>query len=182
MVSPCVAQPGIAGTSAQKPPSSASCTTTLIFMSPLLADGRKILIHAGNAKAAIAARFLAAVRAECRAWPQTTSASNDLRGGDCGIALPVASCNRPRQNSQDLSLIQPGWAASITSTKRCAPNTVSSRRTSSNGARLIACARILISERGCEPTGSHQKNFRSNSYKKSARGDDVRDAFIGQST
>src|ERR1700730_13656452 len=32
MVSPCVAQPGMAGTSAQKPPSSASCTTTLIFM------------------------------------------------------------------------------------------------------------------------------------------------------
>lgn len=31
-VSPCVAQPGIAGTSAQKPPSSASCTTTLSFM------------------------------------------------------------------------------------------------------------------------------------------------------
>src|SRR6266516_4842196 len=50
MVSPCVAQPGIAGTSAQKPPSSASCMTTLIFMSPLLADRRKIRIHAGNAK------------------------------------------------------------------------------------------------------------------------------------
>src|SRR5690348_8993662 len=32
MVSPCVAQPGMAGTSAQKPPSSASCTTALIFM------------------------------------------------------------------------------------------------------------------------------------------------------
>jgi len=32
MVSPWVAQPGMAGTSAQKPPSSASCTTTLIFM------------------------------------------------------------------------------------------------------------------------------------------------------
>src|SRR4051812_36314281 len=31
MLSPCVAQPGIAGTSAQKPPSSASCTTILIF-------------------------------------------------------------------------------------------------------------------------------------------------------
>src|SRR5215204_6529061 len=30
-VSPWVAQPGMAGTSAQKPPSSASCTTTLIF-------------------------------------------------------------------------------------------------------------------------------------------------------
>src|SRR6202035_1289965 len=36
MVSPWVAQPGMAGTSAQKPPSSASCTTTLIFMSILL--------------------------------------------------------------------------------------------------------------------------------------------------
>src|SRR5579864_7714230 len=35
MVSPWVAQPGMAGTSAQKPPSSASCTTTLIFMSML---------------------------------------------------------------------------------------------------------------------------------------------------
>src|SRR5258708_6041391 len=37
MLSPCVAQPGIAGTSAQKPPSSASCTTILIFIltSPL---------------------------------------------------------------------------------------------------------------------------------------------------
>src|SRR3954454_21623468 len=32
MLSPCVAQPGIAGTSAQKPPSSASCTTILIFI------------------------------------------------------------------------------------------------------------------------------------------------------
>ena len=32
-VSPCVAQPRIAGTSAQYPPSSASCTTTLIFIS-----------------------------------------------------------------------------------------------------------------------------------------------------
>src|SRR5271170_2683643 len=32
MVSPCVAHPGIAGTSAQKPPSSASWTTTFIFM------------------------------------------------------------------------------------------------------------------------------------------------------
>src|SRR5579863_4335457 len=35
MVSPWVAQPGMAGTSAQKPPSSASCTTTLIFI-PML--------------------------------------------------------------------------------------------------------------------------------------------------
>src|ERR1700733_3612176 len=34
MLSPCVAQPGIAGTSAQKPPSSASCTTILIFILP----------------------------------------------------------------------------------------------------------------------------------------------------
>src|SRR3954464_557378 len=34
MLSACVAQPGIAGTSAQKPPSSASCTTILIFMFP----------------------------------------------------------------------------------------------------------------------------------------------------
>src|SRR6266478_6839919 len=33
MVSPCVAQPGMAGTSAQKPPSSAECTTILIFIS-----------------------------------------------------------------------------------------------------------------------------------------------------
>src|SRR5450432_2434770 len=32
MLSPCVAQPGMAGTSAQKPPSSASCTTILIFI------------------------------------------------------------------------------------------------------------------------------------------------------
>src|SRR5271165_986892 len=31
-VSPCVAQPGMAGTSAQYPPSSASCTTTLTFI------------------------------------------------------------------------------------------------------------------------------------------------------
>src|SRR3954453_11273135 len=30
--SPWLAQPGMAGTSAQKPPSSASCTITLIFM------------------------------------------------------------------------------------------------------------------------------------------------------
>src|SRR5215216_1987792 len=37
MLSPCVAQPGIAGTSAQKPPSSASCTTILIFTIELLA-------------------------------------------------------------------------------------------------------------------------------------------------
>ena len=35
IVSPSVAQPGIAGTSAQKPPSSASCTITLIFISKL---------------------------------------------------------------------------------------------------------------------------------------------------
>ena len=35
IVSPSVAQPGIAGTSAQKPPSSASCTITLIFVSKL---------------------------------------------------------------------------------------------------------------------------------------------------
>src|ERR1700738_2406681 len=34
-VSPSVAQPGMAGTSAQKPPSSASCTTTLIFIAKL---------------------------------------------------------------------------------------------------------------------------------------------------
>src|SRR5688572_18090594 len=32
---------------------------------------------------------------------------------------------------------------------------------------LIAWARILASERGCEPTGSHQKNFFSSSDKNS---------------
>src|ERR1043166_9682193 len=32
MLSPWLAQPGMAGTSAQKPPSSASCTTILIFI------------------------------------------------------------------------------------------------------------------------------------------------------
>src|SRR5690242_2874448 len=35
MVSPWLAQPGMAGTSPQKPPSSASCTMTLIFMAAL---------------------------------------------------------------------------------------------------------------------------------------------------
>ena len=35
MVSPWDAQPGMAGTSAQKPPSSAACTTTLTFISTL---------------------------------------------------------------------------------------------------------------------------------------------------
>src|SRR5262245_19765932 len=115
----------------------------------------------------IEARFLAVLWAEWRSWAQTTPASNDLRGGVCGIALPVASCKRPRQNSQDRSLIQPGSAFSMTSTKRRGPSTVSRRRTSSNEARLIACARTLASDRGCEPIGSHQKNFCSSSDRKS---------------
>src|SRR6267142_772204 len=40
MLSPWVAQPGMAGTSAQKPPSSASCTTILIFILISEADSR----------------------------------------------------------------------------------------------------------------------------------------------
>src|SRR5271165_3968718 len=39
-VSPCVAQPGRAGTSAQYPPSSASCTTTLTFILDLPTSSR----------------------------------------------------------------------------------------------------------------------------------------------
>jgi hypothetical protein len=117
----------------------------------------------------LAVRFLAVLWAEWRPWGQTTPASNDLRGGVCGTALSVASCKRPRQNSQDRSLIQPGSAFSMTSTKRCGPSTVSRRRTSSNEARLIACARTLASDRGCEPIGSHQKNFCFRSDRKSFR-------------
>ena len=45
MVSPWVAQPGMAGTSAQKPPSSASCTTTLIFILTLPLAEMKIRRH-----------------------------------------------------------------------------------------------------------------------------------------
>jgi hypothetical protein len=50
---------------------------------------------------------------------------------------------------------------------------------SSNEPRLIACARILMSDRGCEPTGSHQKNFRSNSDKKSLGSEYEVDASMG---
>jgi hypothetical protein len=80
---------------------------------------------------------------------------------------PVARIRRPRQNSHDRSSIQPGPAPSIVSTSRSGPSVCSSRRTSAKLAKLIACARILASERGREPTGSHQKNFRSNSDESS---------------
>ena len=44
---------------------------------------------------------------------------------------------------------------------------VSNSRTSSNVAKSIACARILASDRGFDPSGSRQKDFRSNSDTKS---------------
>lgn len=50
MVSPCVTQPGMAGTSAQKPPSSASWMTALIFMEPAFHSHLKIAPHAAFAR------------------------------------------------------------------------------------------------------------------------------------
>src|SRR5271156_5047397 len=108
------------------------------------------------------ARFPAEPWAECRFWAQNLSASNDLRGGVSDIARPLAR-KRPRQNSQDRSLIQPGSAPRIASAKRSRPSVFSNDRTSPNEAKSIACARIRASERGCRPTGSHQKNLRSSS-------------------
>ena len=60
-------------------------------------------------------------------------------------------------------LIQPGSALSMASTKPDGPIVRSSRRTSSNEAKSMACVTILKSDRASEPTGSHQKNFRSSS-------------------
>ena len=60
-------------------------------------------------------------------------------------------------------MIQPGSALSINWTRREEPTSRSRRRTSLNDAKFIACARILALDRGCEPTGSHQKNLFSNS-------------------
>src|SRR3989442_14747288 len=54
-----------------------------------------------------AARFLAEPWAGFPSWAPNCQASNDLRGGASGIARPVASARRPRQNSQDRSLIHP---------------------------------------------------------------------------
>ena len=49
-----------------------------------------------------------------RSWAQDP-ALNDLRGGASGIARPVACDRRPRQNSQDRALIQPGSLPSMAS-------------------------------------------------------------------
>src|SRR5437667_1652907 len=114
------------------------------------------------------ARFLAEPWAGFPSWAPNCQASNDLRGGASGIARPVASARRPRQNSQDRSLIHPGSASSMASTNREGPSVFSRRRTSANEAKSIAWARIRAWERGCTPTGSHQQQRLSSSLAKSA--------------
>jgi hypothetical protein len=123
-----------------------------------------------------AARSLAEPWAGLPCWAQNCPASNDLAGGASGIARPVASARRPRQNSQDRSSIHPGSARSIASTRR------SRRRTSSNEAKFIAWARIRACDRGCKPTGSHQKNLLSSSAARSGgkSGDKSGGKFVGR--
>jgi hypothetical protein len=70
-----------------------------------------------------------------------------------GRALPKARDSRPRQNSQERSLNQPGCARSITSASRAEPSTCSMRRISSKVPRFIAWATIRSVERGASPTG-----------------------------
>src|ERR1035437_109109 len=83
---------------------------------------RPLFLRTGRRKAwepeRAGARFLAEAWVGSRSWDQNIVALNDLRGGSSGIARPVESAKRPRQNSQDRSLIQPGSALSITWTRR----------------------------------------------------------------
>jgi hypothetical protein len=90
-----------------------------------------------------------------------------LLGGASAINCSVAVDKRPRQNSHDLLLSQPGCAWRMILTSRVGPTTVSRRRMSAKDAKSIACAIMRSSVRGCEPTGSHQKYFFSNSATKS---------------
>src|SRR5215471_8883041 len=94
-------------------------------------------------------RSPSARREERQAEGQSALAWSDLCGGSIGIGRPCKARNkRPRQNSQERSLSQPGSACSIISASRLGPITFSRRRTSSKVARFIAWAMMRSSECG----------------------------------
>ena len=108
-------------------------------------------------------RFVTAQLTGRQTSDQDSAASRDLRGASSGIVPPAVSDNRPRQNSQERSLSQPGSARSMTSTKRFLPTICSKITMSSKVPKFIVCAMIRFSEGGSSLTGSHQRYFRPSS-------------------
>src|SRR5258708_20472186 len=108
-------------------------------------------------------RFVTAQLTGRQTSDQDSAASRDLRGASSGIAPPATKDNRPRQNSQERSLSQPGSARSMTSTKRFLPTICSKITMSSKVPKFIACAIIRFSEGSSSLTEPHQTYFRPSS-------------------